>query len=269
MSALVGRWARDSRRSLTWWSIALIGTVALSVALWPSIRGEERFEDLVRDLPAGVRALFGSGNESIPFTSAAGYIHSRLFGSVLPILLVVFAVGVGARALGGDEEDGRLELVLARPVSRLKVAVDRGLTAGAMVLLLVAVSVLALIATGPTVGLFDDLDLSRLPAAAVALAGLALLHGAIAFAVGAGTGRRGPALAIAGAVAAAGYLIHGLAAAGAAEALRGLSPWSWYLDRNLLAEPATLAALLLPLVLTAGAAGAGVWMFARRDLRLP
>jgi ABC-2 type transport system permease protein len=106
--------------------------------------------------------------------------------------------------------------------------------------------------------------------ATVAVTELALLHLAIAAAVGACTGRRGPAVSVASAIAVGGYLLHGLAAS--ADAVRGIrliSPWWWLLDRNLLVQEPTFLALGLPLVLTPLVLVTGLRWFERRDLRFP
>lgn len=259
----------DRRRSLVWWSAGIVVMVLLTVALWPSIRGEDQFEDLVQDLPAAVRALMGA-QEGIAFTSAPGYLHGRLFSTLLPVLLVVFGIGAGARAVGGSEDDGTMELLLAQPVTRLEVAVARGAAVAAMVLGLALLALVALLVMAPPVDALEDIAVAHVVGATAALASLALLHTAIAFGAGCLLGRRAQAQAIAGAVAVAGYVIQGLAAsAPAVEFLRFVSPWHWYLDRNLLVQAPSLQSTLVPLALGTALAAAGVTAFLRRDLRIP
>lgn len=263
------RFVLDRRRSLLWWAVGMMATVALTVALWPSVRGQEQFEELVRDLPEGLRAMFGSG-EGIAFTSAPGYLHSRLFSTMFPLLLLVFGIGLGARAVAGSEEEGSLELVMAHPVTRTRLVAERY---GALVLLVVGLAVagvVSLLLVAPFVGLLDGVSLGRVLGAGTALLALTLLHATLAFAAGCALGRRGQALALAGTVAVAGYLLQTLTAAtDAFDALRVVSPWAWYLDRNLLAEDATLVATVVPLALACGVAVVGGWLFLRRDLRMP
>ena len=50
------RFLADHRRSFTWWSVAMVAMVALTVALWPSIRGQDQFDELIRDLPDALDA---------------------------------------------------------------------------------------------------------------------------------------------------------------------------------------------------------------------
>ncbi|MDQ3896964.1 MAG: ABC transporter permease subunit [Actinomycetota bacterium] len=263
------RFALDRRRAFVWWAVGVAAMVASTVALWPSIRGQQDLDKLVQDLPEGLKALFGSG-EGIAFTSAPGYLHSRLFSSLFPLLLLVFAIGLGARAVGGAEEDGTVELVLAHPVTRARVAAERYAAVVVLVGGLTLAGLLSLAVSAPLVDLLDGVSPARLAAAGVAVFALALLHASLAFAAGCAFGRRGPALAVASVVAVAGYLLQSLiAATDAADAARFVSPWHWYLERNLLAQHATLAATVLPVVLAAVVAVAGGWVFVRRDLRIP
>lgn len=263
------RFLLDRRRSFSWWTAGMASMVLFTVALWPSIRGQDELEDIMADLPEGLKALFGSG-EGIAFTSAAGYLHSRLFASLFPLLLLVFGIGLGARAIGGAEEDGTLELILAHPVTRARLVAERYAAVVGLVTWLTMAGLVAVLALGPFVGLLDDLSVGRLLMASVALNGLALFHASLAFAAGCLFGRRGPAVAVASAVAMTTYLLQSLiAAADVLDVARFISPWHWYLDRNLVAHDATGTATVLPVVLAGALALAGGWRFVRRDLRIP
>jgi ABC-2 type transport system permease protein len=97
---------------------------------------------------------------------------------------------------------------------------------------------------------------------------LGLLFGSLAFAVGAGTGRRSLALTVASAVAVATYTLNGLAGSvKAAHGLRFLSPFHWFLGRNMLAQGIAPEGLTLPIAFAAVFAVVGIWRFLRRDLR--
>lgn len=262
------RYLTDHRRSFAWWSMAMVATVALTVALWPSIRGQDQFDELIRDLPEALRVMFGS--QDIPFTSPPGYLHSRLFSVVLPVMLLVFGVGVGASAVGGAEESGTIEVVLAHPVSRERFLTERYVATVVLVLALAGVAVVCLLVLAPTVGLLDGVSIGRLVVASTAATALALLHATLAFAVGCLTGRRGLAVAVAGAVAVGGYVLQGLiAATDAVDTARFVTPWNWYLDRNLLVAAPGAQAVVLPLASSVVLILVGRSVFLRRDLRLP
>jgi ABC-2 type transport system permease protein len=234
-----------------------------------SIRGQQQFEDLARDLPDAVRGLIGA-QEGIAFTSPPGYLSSRLFSSLFPLLLIIFGIGLGARAVGGSEEDGTIELVLAHPVTRARVLAERYVAVVVLMVGLTAVGLVSLVVLAPTVDLLEGVPLERIVGAGIALVSLGLLHASLTFAVGCIFGRRGIAVAVASAVAVAGYVFQGLiAATDAAKPARFVSPWHWYLDHNLLVEAPGPQATLLPLTLVVVFVVFGFWSFLHRDLRIP
>jgi ABC-2 type transport system permease protein len=86
--------------------------------------------------------------------------------------------------------------------------------------------------------------------------------------VGAATGRQAAASSSATVVAVVGYLLQGLVGlSDAVRPLRLVSPWHWYLGRNMLAQGVAPDALIVPVVLSAVMFGAGAAVFLRRDLR--
>jgi ABC-2 type transport system permease protein len=259
----------DRRRGALWWALGMVLGVASIVGLWPSVRDDQTLDRVVEHLPTSMRALIGS-QAAIPLSSAPGYLQARLFSTTLPILLLVYAIGLGARAIGGAEEDGTLQLVMTAPVTRRQVAADRFAASALLLITLVVVGVITAVALGTLVSLFHDVGIGRMMVATLAVAEIALLHLAIAFAAGAVTGRRGPAIATASGIAVGSYILYGLAAsADAIKVVRVVSPWWWLLDRNPLVESPTFLALGLPLLLAAAIFVYGVSQFDRRDLRFP
>jgi ABC-2 type transport system permease protein len=260
------RFLRDMRRSTAWWALGMVGLVVFTVAFYPSVKGNAAFDEVFDDLPEAVRTLVGA-QEGVSLTSPPGYLHGRLFSVMVPVLLVTLGIGLGARAIGGSESDGTLELLLAQPVTRPRVVAERF---GAVVAVLATVSAtltVALLALAPLVGLLDGIPIGGLLAANGAAFCLALLHTTLAFAVGCATGRSGPAVAVATSAAAGGYLVQGLAAvSGGLPLLQALSPWHWYLDRNVLINGLPAAAVVGPILLTSLLFAAGEWLFNRRDL---
>jgi len=264
--SVAGRLVGDRRRSILWWTLGLLGLALFVIAFYPSIEGDDSFDEVMESLPESFQTLSGV-SEGISISSPAGYLNSQYFSNMFPILLLVFGIGAGAAAIAGSESDGTLEQLLTEPVTRREVAVGRWLGVAGLVVLLTALGGVAVLAPAPLVGLLDGLSVVDLLAATAGVGVLAVLHMSIAFGVGAATGRKGVALGAASAVAFGGYLLYGLAES--AEALNGLrlaSPWYWFLGAEPLAEgftvmllvPGLLLALLVPIV--------GLWRFERRDL---
>ena len=264
---VAARLVRDRRWSTLWWALGFVGLTFFTVALYPSIRDQPSFDELLADLPDAFRSAIGY-QPSVPLSSPAGYLQARLFSTLAPLLAVVFGIGAGARAIGSSEEAGTLELLLANPITRGRVLVERYLATFGLLAGLTTVFGLALLVLGPPFGALEGVSTWNVVAACAAVFALGLLHGSLAFTVGAVAGRRGVAVALPTAVAVSGYLVETvLAAAGDLGTVRQLSPWHWYLDRNLLAEGTAPAAVLLPLVISAVLVAVAWAVFRRRDLR--
>jgi len=264
---VAARLVRDRRRSVLWWMVGIVALVLFTVSLYPSLKGEESLNEVIEQMPEAIRSMFGL-DTAIPLTSAPGYLQGRLFGSLLPLLLIVFGVGLGARAIAGAEQEGTLELLLANPVTRRTVVLERYLAMVGMLAALAAVFAVALLVLGAPFGALEDVPMTGLAGAVGGVFGIALLHATVAFGVGAATGRRAWALSSATVLAVAGYLFQGLLnLTDALRPIRFVLPWHWYLGRNMLAQGVAPDAIIVPLVLSAVIFAGGAAAFLRRDLR--
>jgi beta-exotoxin I transport system permease protein len=179
---------RRRRTSLIWWALGVAGMAALLAVAYPTIRDNNELDKTFGSLPPGVEALLGlSGGNTL--TSPAGYLDSQFFANILPVMLLVFAIGVAAWSVAGDEQSGTLELLLANPIGRVPVALARFAALVAMLAVLVAVGVATLVGLAPTTGLNKGLPADKLAAATIGAGLLALAFAAVAFAVGAAPSR--------------------------------------------------------------------------------
>lgn len=255
---------RDTRRALCWWSLGLIAMTALMVSVYPSVRDNPELNKLVDDYPDAFKAFLGLG-ESVDYTSPVGYLNSELFSFMVPLLLLIAAVGAGARATAGEEERGTLDLLLANPLSRRRLVLDKLAALAAEVSTLALVLWLALLVGATAVGM--NVSAVHLAAATAAAALLALAFGAVALFLGAASGRRGIAIGVTAAGAVAAYLLNSLAElVGFLKPFRVASPFYHYAANDALR--AGLAAehvgVLVGLAVVAGAAA--LVAFERRDL---
>lgn len=259
---VVDRWRADA-----WWALGIVAMIIMNMAFFPGIKGEAELDKTIADLPPALKAMFGI-DSGISIGTAAGYIQAQVFSALMPILLLVLAIGLGSGAVGGSEEDGTLEFLLAQPVSRRRFLVFRGLGVMVVIVLHTVILTIGMFAICPLFGALDGLDLGGLAVACIGCGALAMLHAAIAFSVGAWLGKRTPAIAIASAVAAAGYIAVGLfSAIGAPEGLRFISPWYWFLRENLMVTGADWIAFVPALVLSAVVAAVALPLFIPRDIR--
>ena len=188
----------DARRSFLGWAIGLAGAAGIYTSSYALIEPTS-YEEVIDAFPTEILEAMGWDDIASP----AGYLGSTVFGLVVPILTVIFAIAVGARFLAGDEEAGTMELTLTHPVSRASLVLQRAgaaLLAGLGAGVVVCVAVLAL---ASPVGL--DVPASRIIAASFSLALLAVAFAMLAIALGAWIGRRGIVLGVCSAVAVFAY----------------------------------------------------------------
>jgi len=263
MSPLLRKCLRDQQRQLLGWGIGLAGLAVMYAAFYPSIRNNgaalQNYVD--RYLPQAFKTLIGGD-----LTSPAGYLRSETFSTLGPILFLVFAIGAGARAIAGEEEDRTLDLLLSAPVRRRQVLADKWIAMAASALWLAAALDLTNVIVGP---LFDlRVSILHLSSICLMLFLLGLAFGTIALAVGSYTGRRATAAGVTGALATFMYVLNVLGpSVDALRPLRPLSPFRWYLEPNPLVNGVSAANLAVFVGIIAVAYAAAWFSFERRDLR--
>jgi len=256
-------WLR--RRSIVAWSLGLCGIAALTMLFWPMLsRSIGDFQAIIDMFPSEIFAAFGIGDPKDLLT-AGGFISSRVYATVGLVLMLAFAVGMGAASIAGEERHGTLELQLATPLTRRRLLLE----SFAAMLTLIAVLGIALCLVMALGNAAIDLDLS-LEAIVAATLGLALtgvFFGALALALGAATGSTVVARGVPAAVAVGGILFNGLGQVVAGFApFRYLSPIYWFLGDT---PPLLRGFSAGPLVLLGAAlvaVGIGAVGFERRDL---
>lgn len=213
-------------------------------------------------IPNGLQAMIGFVDMSTP----EGFITAEVFSITLPAALIAVAAVLGGRALAGEEEDRTMDLLLANPVTRSRVVVEK---AGAIAIVMIALGVAN--AFGTWIGsLIGGLGLSVTNIFSLSLLGslLGLFFGYLSLAVSAGTGnRRGAIYATAG-IGFLSYFANSFlpVSADLAEWAR-LSPFYYYVTGEPLSEgvPWTHAVVLAGL--SAVALAAAIPLFQRRDVR--
>ena len=115
---------RDMRRSMFWWVAGMFVFTLWFVTIFPSIQESNvDFQAYIDSFPESFRAMFGI--DQVDFTTLEGYLSMELFSMFYPVLVLAFAVSYGAGLLGGEEESGTLELLLATPTPRWHVMLSK------------------------------------------------------------------------------------------------------------------------------------------------
>lgn len=212
-------------------------------------------------LPEAVQSLLGIPPHADPALMA----YNEMLASLGALAYVGIAIAVGAQAVAGEEQARTLHLSLATPTSRTSYLVQRALAM--FVLIAASGAVLWVVAefapklTGTATG---DAHVFAL---IVHLTAVAAFHAALAFAIGAATGRKPAAAGVAVAVMLLGWLGSSLLPIWNEHAADWL-PWTWFNGSKPLVngvDGGDLALLLGGAVLLIVLC---VIPFARRELRL-
>jgi len=105
---------RRMRGQIIGWSIGIGLYGLLMVSFYDSISTIEGFEQYIASFPEELMAFFG---DMMRITTPKGYIDIYYF-NYMTVIIGIFTVSAGASLLVKDEEEGRLDLLMAYPVSR-------------------------------------------------------------------------------------------------------------------------------------------------------
>lgn len=222
----------------------------------------DEFIDFFRDFPDALIAMIGGADMS----TAAGFFQAEIFSITGPVAIIVLTASMGARALAGEEETHTMGLLLANPISRTWVLLEKVV---AMVAYAVALGAITFLGCwlGVLIG-GVDLTVEGLAATSALMVLFGLVWGGVALLVTAATGRSRLASGITASLAVVAYFTWSffpLSETFAAWAV--LSPFQLYLGSDPLAtgmdwaDAGVLTAIFAILVV------ASIPLFDRRDLR--
>jgi ABC-2 type transport system permease protein len=256
-----GKWLRDSRRSLLAWTVSIVVVGSAYAAFWPTFEDPE----IARLLDSYPKALLQAINYT-NITTPEGYLTATVYGLVVAVLTAIFAIAAGARLVAGDEEAGTLDLVLAHPVSRPSLALQRMAALTTAVVAVVGIFWLAMVLlSGPAD--FSRITVAHLAAMHVHLAAFALLFGSLSYAVGAATGHRAWALGAGAGAAVLAYAASGLLPQlGGLEWTRDWSAFTWLTGSMPLANGVDVGHLATMIGISAALVALGTLAFRRRDV---
>ncbi len=245
------------------WGLALSFFPIVYVGLYPSFAGQLADFQEILDLEL-YQALGITG-----MATFEDYMASTV-NNLVPVILAIYAVLTGTAALAGEEEDGRLEMIVALPIPRWQIvtvkAVAIGLSllgimalaAGGAALTLASISSQVDTAATPW-GVFTNL-LSAWP--------LEMAFAMIALFLGAFCPTRRISLALAGLFVAASFLGNNLTGmVNSLESIQGLFLFHYYdATADAILNGQAWSDILILLAVALVAFGLAVFFFGRRDI---
>ena len=115
---IISKW-----KNIMIWSVSMFLLAVIFSGLYDSFKVE--ITDMLGNAPKLMEAMIGPVSEDS--ITPEIWLGIELYGLLFPILLAVIAVSAGASAIGTEEESGTIELILASPISRGRVVLEKSL----------------------------------------------------------------------------------------------------------------------------------------------
>jgi ABC-2 type transport system permease protein len=260
---LAGHDLASLKRATLWWTIGILSFALLNLAFWPSLEGSDAmkaFDDMGSLLEA-----FGAQNMG----TAAGYLDGQMFALMLPMLLAGMAIGTVSGRTAGDEDQGRLEVLLSLPVRRRDVWLSRCLSCLAAVIA-VASCAAALMVLGRDLFSLEEVPASAVLGATAGAVAIAALGAAVTYAAAGAGASRGASAGIGATVVIASYVMAYLAPlADDLQGVRSWSPWHWALGEQPVSDGVDAGSLLAVVAIAVALVIGGTVAVGRRDVRSP
>ena len=135
MLTVIGYTLRRSRGAMIGWGLGLAVLTITMGSLFDMIAGNTSLMDAYIEALPEFAAIFDIGGMNTP----TGWLDVEYF-SFMPLIIGLFATGVGASLLARDEERGTLDLILAHPVSRTTLFWSRLLATTLVTIMLLLIS---------------------------------------------------------------------------------------------------------------------------------
>ena len=138
MFTIIRNTLRKSRGALIGWGLGLAALAIMMGSIFDMMVASNEMMDVVNAYTVAMpelAAMFKMDEMGTPI----GWLDVEYF-SFLPLIIGLFATGVGANMLARDEEDGNLDLILAHPVSRTALFWGRFLANTLVIIILLLIS---------------------------------------------------------------------------------------------------------------------------------
>lgn len=248
------------RRSVIGYTVGMALYALVVVALYPAFKSSTSLDSLVTSNSTAA-ALFGVTGS---LSSSSGWLNGNIYANFFPLLMLLVTVGYGAAALAGQDEEGTLCLIAALPIRRMRIVLQK-VGAVALQAAILAATVALCVLIGRSFELTVSVGTVASSSAAVFLMGIDF--GIITMAVGAFTGRRGTAVGVGGALAAASYLLSSLAPVVSwIRPARYLSLFYWSVGNDQITNGVSLADYAVLVLVGLVAVYAAIACFRRLDL---
>jgi ABC-2 type transport system permease protein len=225
-----------------------------------SVSGEQ-YVDILDAMPAAFAKIYGTQDGT-----NAGMAMAGMYSLMGPIVLLAYAIGLGASAAVGEEEARTLPMLLSSPLRRRSILLAKTAVAVIGVVVIVVAMWLGLVVSAALVGL--DVGSYDSFAASVQLIGMVAVFGALSLGISAWRGSSALGISVAAGTAVLSYFVTTMVPVVEEVAeLARLTPWWLYSGAEALYRGLDPVLLAVAMAITAALFGLGAYTLDRRDLK--
>ncbi len=247
------------RWGLITWSVGLAAVVVFTMIFYPTL--SKSFSQALTNVPDSLKSFVGDANS---YKTIAGYTDVQIYTQYV-FMTFIYGIVLFTSLIAGEENDGTLQTLLAQPVKRSRIYIEK-LLAGMVLTLGICVFITIGVIIGAAL-VHESIGLGRLTVSTLALWLITLNFSIFSYTLGAITGKRGFAGGLAGGIAFLGLLISSLAdSVKALKVADKFSPFHYFNKPGILQYGPHWDQLLILAAISAVLAAVGYVFFLRRDI---
>lgn len=146
MLALIWRTIKNRKNSLIAYSIGAVIFMWMFVLIYPLFaESQVDFDKLLQAYPPEIFDAFGMDLADFTLTNFESFVGVEYFSIMWPILVIIFVISFGGAQIAGEIEKGTIEIILAQPISRLKIFFGKYLAGVASIVAFCFVSIFSVV----------------------------------------------------------------------------------------------------------------------------
>lgn len=146
MFGVYTRMLKDKWKSLLVYITSTTAFLEMYVALYPAMKDTlKETEEFMKAFPKEFMEVFGFTPEALTFPTIESFISTEMFTLMWPIIVIIMSVSLANLSFAGDIAAGTIEVVLAQPISRIKMFISRYLSGATILAIFVWTSIYAAI----------------------------------------------------------------------------------------------------------------------------
>jgi len=145
MLSLIKRALKDRKYQVIFFSLGSTIFLEMYIALFPALQKQaQQMTKLLETYPESMWKAFNIDKSTLTFDKLGPYLGMEQFNFIWPILVVILVIGFANYSIANEVERGTIEILLAQPLSRLKVFFSRYLAGIINLLIFSGVTILAI-----------------------------------------------------------------------------------------------------------------------------